>query len=80
MTLEEVSALLFKINQIRKTPEAMAGIQINIKNNPAIEAQFKDALTISFARYYFNLSKPMNLNIANYGQTLGTFLFRKIYI
>ena len=48
ITLGEVSALLLKVNQIRKTPEAIAGIQINIKNNPAIEAQFNDALTNLF--------------------------------
>ena len=48
ITLGEVSALLFKVNQILKTPEAIAGIQINIKNNPAIEAQFNDALTNLF--------------------------------
>ena len=44
ITLGEVSALLFKVNQILNTPEAIAGIQINIKNNPEIEAQFNDAL------------------------------------
>ena len=47
ITLGEVSALLLKVNQIRKTPEAIAGIQINIKNNPAIEAQFKEALNMT---------------------------------
>ena len=44
ITIGDLSALLVNVNQIRKTPEAIAGIQINIKNNPAIEAQFNDAL------------------------------------
>ena len=48
ITLGEVSDLLLKVNQIRKTPEAIAGIHIDIKNNPATEAQFNDALTNLF--------------------------------
>ena len=44
ITLGEGSALLPKVNQIRKTPEVMAGIQIKIRNIPEYEAQFKDSL------------------------------------
>ena len=74
ITLGEVSALLPKVNQIRKTPEAIAGIQINIKNNPAIEAQFKEGLTIKkeglippiLDRLSINYFPLYQLNISNY--------------
>ena len=48
ITTGVLSALLVNVSQILKNPEAIAGIQINIKNNPAIEAQFNDALTNCF--------------------------------
>ena len=59
MTFGEVSALLFKVNQIWKTPDAIAGIQIIIKNIPAIEAQFKEVFTnlISCSLVYLTWSK-----------------------
>ena len=48
ITMGDLSFLMVNVNHIRKTPEAIAGIQIKIKNNPAIEAQFNDALTNLF--------------------------------
>ena len=48
ITIGDLSVFLVSVNQIRKIPEAIAGIQIKIKNNPAIEAQFNDALTNLF--------------------------------
>ena len=74
ITIGDLSALLVNVNQIRKTPEAIAGIQINIKNNPAIEAQFKEALTIKkeglippiLDRLSINYFPLYQLNISNY--------------
>ena len=39
-TLGEVSALLFKVNQIWKMPDIAAGIQKRNKSRPAIEIKF----------------------------------------
>tara|TARA_B100000424_G_C22655132_1_gene360893 strand:+ start:90 stop:278 length:189 start_codon:yes stop_codon:yes gene_type:complete len=48
ITIGDLSTLLVNVNQILKTPDAIAGIHINIKNNPEIDAQFSDALTNLF--------------------------------
>ena len=45
-TFGDVSALLFKTNQIRKIPEVTAGIYNKTNNIPTIEAQFKEAANI----------------------------------
>ena len=44
--LGDVSAIRFKTNQIRKSPEILAGIHNKTNRSPTIDAQFKEALTI----------------------------------
>jgi len=64
-TLGEVSALLFKVNQIWKMPDVAAGIHIRNKSRPAIEIKFIPILTKSKSLsfnfiQYFNCSPSNN--------------------